>query len=221
MNAQNTLKIAQELTNCRTETAHRVLLIDTLGALNQSTDVPLETQFSDKLHASSFEVIAVARDTKALLQEVANHMPDVLILVLDVVTNEILVHLFKLYQTTPVPVLVFAQQHNPQVLESLIDSGVSTYIVGDVKASRLPVIVDLAKARFVQLFSLNSELQRTKDKLDERKLIERAKGIIMQQKKISEEEAYAQLRRSAMNQGKPMVELAKRVIDVFEMLRES
>ena len=94
----------------------------------------------------------------------------------------------------------------------------SSYVVDDAQVHRLPVIIDLAIARFEKMNGISAELEQTKEKLSERKIIERAKGIIMQQKNLTEDEAYVQMRKSAMNKGQSIAELSRHIISVFDLL---
>jgi response regulator NasT len=147
---------------------------------------------------------------------VAATQPDMLILCFDAITDVDLTPLIWLKENNPIPVVVFAHQNTPNAVKSVVAAGVSTYIVDDVLPHRLPVILDLAFERFSQMQSVNSELEQTKKKLSERKLIERAKGIVMRQKNYTEEQAYMEIRKSAMNQGKTMADLAGRIIAAFD-----
>lgn len=147
---------------------------------------------------------------------VAATQPDMLILCFDAITDVDLTPLIWLKENNPIPVVVFAHQNTPNAVKSVVAAGVSTYIVDDVLPHRLPVILDLAFERFSQMQSVNSELEQTKKKLSERKLIERAKGIVMRQKNYTEEQAYMEIRNSAMNQGKTMADLAGRIIAAFD-----
>ena len=147
---------------------------------------------------------------------VAVSEPDILILSLNVITDIDLAPLIWLKENKPIPIVMFAHQNTPSAVKSVVAVGVGTYIVDDVLPQRLAVILDLAFERFTHMQSVNSELEQIKKKLSERKLIERAKGIVMRQKNYTEEQAYREIRKSAMNQGKSMVELASRIIAAFD-----
>lgn len=190
--------------------SERILLVDMITGGAQ----PL----ADKLHSHQFQIVGALSDVNGLLKQVECHQPDVLLMTVTKLSKAVLTHLFEVHKYAPLPVIVLAQEHCEEVMNCVLDHGVTSYIVDDVQASRLPVIIELAKARFAQLRQVLSELELTKNKLSERKLIDRAKGIIMEQKKLSEEQAYAQLRRSAMNQGQTIADIAKRIIAVFDML---
>jgi response regulator NasT len=144
--------------------------------------------------------------------------PEMLILSVNALTDIDLDPVIWLNINNPIPVVVFAHQNSPCAVKSVVAAGVCTYIVDNVAPQRLPVILDLAFERFSQMQSVSNELLQTKKKLSERKLIERAKGIIMRQKNFTEEQAYMELRKSAMNQGKTMAELARKIIVAFDTI---
>ncbi len=189
----------------------KLLLIDVLTG-GRSKDLVGNLQ---DLEASTLEISHGIDD---LYTKVNIMQPDVLILSVDVLGKIILEQLTQIHERCPLPVIVVAKQYTRSVVKTIVCEGVSSYLVGEVSMERLMVVVDLSIARFAQQQSLIFELQMAKEKLSERKLIERAKGIIMKQKNLSEEDAYLQMRKSAMNQGHPMADLAKRIISVFEML---
>jgi len=189
----------------------KIVLIETLAAQS-------DNQLQSKLFSKEVDLVDVAQTTSNLLERVQEHSPDVLVLSVDFLDAGMLDQLIKVNDASPLPVAVFAKQSTTEVLKTAISAGVDSYVVDDVQEHRLTTIIDLAVLRFNKTHSLCEELEQTKEKLSERKLIERAKGIIMQQKHLTEEDAYVQMRKSAMNQGQSMAELSKRVISVFEML---
>ena len=187
----------------------RILLVDTCRAAGVMSE---KLVLIDDYHV---EVIANLRAVPAVVQA---SEPDLLVLMVDSLTEFDLESLILLKNQNPIPVVVFAQQNTLSAVKSVVEAGVSTYIVDDVSHRRLPVIVDLAIERFSQTQRLNGELEQTKRKLSERKLIEKAKGIVMRQRNLTEDLAYLEMRKSAMNQGKPMAELATRIISTFDQM---
>lgn len=183
-------------------------------ARSQSSQMSMQ----DKLLSQGLGISTSLQETSSLAEIVLKTQPSVLVLALDYLDAQTLAQLASVHSKNPVPIVVFADQHSPDVVKTVVSAGVSAYIVDDVQAHRLPIILDLAVERFKQMNLLSNELQQTREKLSERKIIEKAKGIIMQQKHLSEEEAYSQMRKTAMNQGQSMVVLARRIISVFEML---
>lgn len=169
----------------------------------------------DKLESQNFTISFKLNSSDSLLSNVLQHEPSALVVVVDKLSDKSLNELAQTYQCHPLPILVFAGEHAPEALKATVSAGICSYVVDDVQARRLPVIIDLAIERFEQSLGLSTELKLTKQKLDNRKLIEKAKGMLMQQKKVTEEDAYSQMRRSAMNQGITMAELAQRIIKLF------
>jgi len=169
-----------------------------------------------KLKSHGIEPVRVLNSEHGLLAAIEFVNPDVLILSIECLDHASLENLILIKNNAPLPVVIFARKHAAEMVKTVVDAGVSSYIVDDVEAHRIPIILELAQARFAQEQALNLELVQTKEKLLERKVIEKAKGILMAQSKLSEDQAYVQLRKSAMNQGRPMADLAKSVISVFE-----
>ena len=146
--------------------------------------------------------------------------PDLVVVSVESLNDIDLEPLQEIKRENPLPVVVFAQNHADGAAKAAVAAGVTSYIVDDVSNERMPVIFDIAIERFLQVQTLNTELETAKRKLDDRKLIEKAKGIIMQQKGLSEEMAYREMRRAAMNQGRSMVELSQKIISLTELIGE-
>lgn len=211
MNAKYEKSIINPAVTVATLNTMKILLIETKAAQQ-------DNQLQVKMSSQNVELVHVADTAENLVDKIQIFAPDVLVLSVDFLDAFMLDQLIKINQSNPLPVTVFAKQHAPEVLKMVVSAGVSSYVVDDVQEHRLPIIVDLARVRFEQMHTLSTELEKAKEKLSDRKIIERAKGIIMQQKRLSEEEAYVQMRKSAMNQGQSMAEISRRVISVFDML---
>lgn len=211
MNAKYEKSIINPAVTVATLNTMKILLIETKAAQQ-------DNQLQVKMSSQNVELVHVADTAENLVDKIQIFAPDVLVLSVDFLDAFMLDQLIKINQSNPLPVTVFAKQHAPEVLKMVVSAGVSSYVVDDVQEHRLPIIVDLARVRFEQMHTLSTELEKAKEKLSDRKIIERAKGIIMQQKRLSEEEAYVQMRKSAMNQGQSIAEISRRVISVFDML---
>ena len=107
----------------------------------------------------------------------------------------------------------------PTSIEAAVDAGVSAYIVGGLQKERIKNILDLCISRFNSFARLRDELERTRTALEERKVIDRAKGILMKARNLSEEAAYVLLRKTAMNENKKIAEVAQSVVTAAELLR--
>ena len=147
--------------------------------------------------------------------------PNILILATDLPSDKMLKELAEINQLLPLPIIIFAEYDSPHVIENAIKAGVSAYVVNEILPQRLKSIISVANERFKAVQSLRNELKQAKTQLEGRKLIERAKGLIMEQKHISENEAYSRLRKMAMDQGCSLAMVAKNIIDVCQLLSSS
>lgn len=156
-----------------------------------------------------------------LSEKCAQYHPDILIISTHAPTTNTLKELAVIDQLAPLPVLIFATQGTASLIQTSIKAGVSAYVVNEIKAHRLNSLITVACERFKERQLLRDELEQTKTQLANRKLVERAKGFIMQQKKISEQEAFSMLRKMAMNNGHSLATVSKNVIEVYQLLNPS
>lgn len=147
--------------------------------------------------------------------------PSLLVLVANSLTADLVQQLEELDTHSPLPVMLFAQQHNAELLERAVHAGTTAYHVGEFSAERLALLASLATARYSSRQKLKNDAAEAKAKLQERKLVERAKGILMEKKQLSEQDAYRVMRQAAMNRAQPMVQVAASVIQVSELLNAS
>ena len=145
--------------------------------------------------------------------------PDVILIDLENPSRDVLEQMFQVSRVVRRPIAMFVDQADSASIQASVDAGVSAYIVDGLKKERIKSILDLCISRFNAFSRLQTELEQTKTALEERKVIDRAKGIIMRAKSLSEGDAYALLRRTAMNENKKIVEIAQSVITASEMLR--
>jgi len=145
--------------------------------------------------------------------------PDVILIDLENPSRDELEQMFQMSRAVKRPVAMFVDQSDTASIQASVDAGVSAYIVGNLQKDRIKTILDLCISRFNAFSRLQDELDRTKSALEERKVIDRAKGILMKAKNISEEDAYALLRKTAMNEKKKIAEVAQSVIMAAEMFK--
>ncbi len=138
--------------------------------------------------------------------------PDVIIISSDSPSRDAIEHIALLNQAAPRPVVMFSGDRSSDTIRAAIRAGVSAYVVDGLSAERLMPILEVAVERFEAEQSLRAELSHTKTQLAERKLIERAKGIVMKQQNTDEEGAFQELRRYAMDKGIKMADAARQVI---------
>ena len=187
-----------------------VLLIEERGKSNS----PLRNALVD----FNFKITKQLSFKDNIIKEIELCNPSILIVATDLPSDKMLKDLAEINQLLPLPIIIFAENDSPNVIQVAIKSGVSAYVVHEVLPQRIKSIISVANERFKSVQALRDELKHTKNQLEGRKYIERAKGYIMQQRKISEHEAYADLRKMAMNQGSPLATVAKNIIDVCELL---
>jgi response regulator NasT len=158
-------------------------------------------------------------DTSHLLARIYAVDPDVILIDLENPSRDVLEQMFQVSRAVKRPVAMFVDQSDAASIEAAVDAGVSAYIVGGLRKERVQNILDLCVSRFNAFARLRDELERTRTALDERKVIDRAKGILMKARNLTEENAYALLRKTAMNENKKIVEIAQSVITAAEMLK--
>lgn len=156
-------------------------------------------------------ILSTCTDTFADLIIINTHTP----------SNSILKELTHIDKLSPLPVLVFAKQDAREMIQSTLKAGVSAYIVGEIQAERLTCLMDVAIERFKQRQSLITELKKTKGQLADRKTVEKAKGYIMQEKQVTEQQAFTLLRNMAMNNGQSLATVSKSVIEVYNLLEHN
>jgi two-component system, response regulator / RNA-binding antiterminator len=154
-----------------------------------------------------------------LLSRIYTIDPDVILIDLENPSRDVLEQMFQVSRAVRRPVAMFVDQSDRASIEAAVDAGVSAYIVGGLRKERVQNILDLCISRFNAFSRLEGELERTRSALEERKIIDRAKGILMKAKNLSEETAYALLRKTAMNENKKIAEVAQSVITAAELFK--
>lgn len=155
-----------------------------------------------------------------LKSTVASQDPEVVIVTLYKPKNSVLNALAEVNRDFPKPIVLFTKHDAPGVIEQSVRLGVSAYVVDGIEPHRIDSIIRVAVARFYEQQRLREELDKTKSKLEERKVIEKAKGILMEQRGIKEPEAHAQLRKMAMDKGETLAAISTQVIDIVSLLKK-
>jgi response regulator NasT len=188
----------------------RVMLVD-----DSQKEVSL---LKEGLVAAGYEVVAVAASALALAERVAEVQPDVIIIDVESPTRDVLEHLSAVSARDPRPIVLFTEDRESATIQAALKAGVSAYVVAGIQPERLQPILDVAVARFEREQALREELRAAQTKLAERKVIERAKGFLMQQKGVSEDEAFRLLRKLAMDRNAKLLDVAQQVVDVAQLL---
>jgi response regulator NasT len=173
----------------------------------------------DGLREAGHVQVVRIEDTTRLLARVYAIDPDVILIDLENPSRDVLEQMFQVSRAVKRPVAMFVDQSDKASIEAAVDAGVSAYIVGSLRKERVKNILDLCISRFNAFARLQDELDRTRSALEERKVIDRAKAILMNVKNLSEEAAYALLRKTAMNENKKIAEVAQSVITAAELFK--
>jgi len=168
--------------------------------------------------AGDHDVIVIGDET-GLSRRLSEINPDVVLIDLENPSRDVLEELALASGPMERPVAMFVDRSDGALTQAAIEAGVSAYIVDGLQKQRIKPIIDAAVARFQMFARVRSELAATKAALAERKTIDRAKGILMKSRGISEDEAYALIRRAAMDQGRKVAEVAQALITAAELLK--
>ncbi|MFD2184572.1 ANTAR domain-containing response regulator [Rhodoplanes azumiensis] len=169
------------------------------------------------LRAAGIPRVAIVPDSPDLLDRLVALAPDVVVIALDSPNRDVLEQMFKVSRVVERPVAMFVDRSDAATMQAAIDAGVSAYVVDGLKPERVRAIVDMAVMRFNAYSRMRRELEEAKTALADRRTIDTAKGLLMARKGLSEEAAYALLRRTAMNEKKRMVEIAQAIITAAEL----
>jgi response regulator NasT len=173
----------------------------------------------DGLREVGFTQVECIRETRNLLARIYTLDPDVILIDLENPSRDVLEQMFQMSRAVKRPVAMFVDQSDAASIQAAVDAGVSAYIVDGLKKERINNILDLCISRFNAFSRLQAELDRANDALEERKMIDRAKGILMAAKNLNEEQAYVLMRKTAMNKNKKITEIAQIVITAAELLK--
>jgi len=166
----------------------------------------------------TFEIHRI-RDTVSLLGRIASVDPDVIFIDLESPSRDTLEQMFQVSRLARRPIAMFVDKSDGATVQAAIDAGVSAYVVDGLRKERVRSILELAIGRFHAFDRLQSELQQAKSALEDRKIIEQAKAILMRQRGCSEDDAYVLLRRTAMSQNRKIAELARSLIAASALIR--
>jgi response regulator NasT len=171
------------------------------------------------LREAGFTGVVHISEMQSLLARIYALDPDVILIDLENPSRDVLEQMFQVSRAVRRPIAMFVDQSDSASIQASVDAGVSAYIVDGLKKERMKHILDLCISRFNAFSRLQGELDSAKGALEDRKVIDRAKGILMKAKNLTEEKAYALLRNTAMNENKKIVEIAQSVITASEIFK--
>ncbi len=188
----------------------RVMLVDN----HMERTAPLKLSLKEE----GYEVIAHLNDTANLDDAVRKLQPDIVIIDTESPSRDTLEHLCVMRETIPRPIVMFTHDGDIERMREATRAGVCAYVVGSLPSERLKPVMNAAIARFEEFNSLRDELSAANSKLAERKVIEKAKGLLMKQRGIDEDQAYAMMRNLAMEQNMRLATLAEQVVQAAKLL---
>lgn len=173
---------------------------------------------SEALGRAGHEIVIALSTREPLHLAVQQYRPDIVLVDVDAPNRDTLESLGQVKRDRPCPVVMFAGQSDSGTIERAIRAGVSAYVVDGLSANRIQSVIDVAIARFAEYQTLQQELADTREKLADRRDIDKAKGILMQRRGLDEAAAYALLRRMAMDRNRRIGEVARALIAAAEVL---
>jgi len=187
-----------------------------------SQDAPKSSTLETILCAEGYAIHHALLDTALVNQDILKKMkvinPDFVAIYTKKPQSSMLETIRMIQDKQPAPIIIFAEERQESIESDVINAGASAFIVDGIEEHRMRSIIEVAKTRFLKCQTLKQKLSETEQKLTERKDIDRAKGIIMKNKNVSEDEAYKMLRSLAMTKNQRMGELAISLISASELL---
>lgn len=172
----------------------------------------------DGLREAGHRRVAVIHDVNEVGRTIAASAPDVVVIDLENPKRDTLEHFFSLSRAIQRPIAMFVDRSDGAMIEKAVEAGVSAYVVDGLKKERVKPILDMAISRFNAFAKLTRELEQARSELEDRKIVEQAKGILMRTRGLSEADAYALLRTTAMNQNRRIIDIAQGLLTAVDLL---
>jgi two-component system, response regulator / RNA-binding antiterminator len=163
--------------------------------------------------------VTVVHDVSGIANRIAEIEPDVIVIDLENPNRDMLENMFQLSRVVKRPIAMFVDRSDTASIEAAVDAGVSAYIVDGLRQERVKPILDMAISRFNAFSRLARELEEARSGLKNRKVIDRAKGLLMKSRGLSEEAAYSLLRKTAMNQNRKITDIAQSLVTAASLLQ--
>jgi len=167
---------------------------------------------------SGYDIVASLPADMYLPERIAQLQPEMIIVDAQSDARDVLEHIVIASRDERRPIVLFTDDDDTRSMDAAMAAGVSAYVVAGLHSERIKPVLNVALARFRQEQKLLTELEETRHKLAERKVIERAKGILMSTARLTEEQAYQKLRSMAMNKNMKLADIAQRILDVEDLL---
>ncbi|WP_183806514.1 ANTAR domain-containing response regulator [Mycoplana azooxidifex] len=170
------------------------------------------------LREAGYDNVTIIDDMNGLARRITEINPDVIVIDIENPNRDMLESIFQISRAVKRPIAMFVDKSDEDSIVAAVDAGVSAYVVDGLKKERVKPILEMAVSRFNAFSRLQRELAEARSALEERKIIDRAKGILMKMRGLSEEEAFALLRQTAMNEKKKIAEIAQSVVTAAGLL---
>lgn len=170
------------------------------------------------LREAGHDRVTVIAEMTHLVRRIVEADPDVIFIDLENPNRDALEQMFQVSRTVRRPIAMFVDRADSAAIEAAIDAGVSTYIVDGLRKERVKPILDVTITRFNAFNRLRTELDQARQALEDRKVIDKAKGILMRSRNITEEEAYALLRSTAMSENRRLADVAHGLVTAAKLL---
>lgn len=168
------------------------------------------------LKACNFDIVSILTSVSGLLFQIQEHKPDVVMIDLESPDRDILESLSLISQHNPTPVVMFSNEEDPEFIRQAINAGVSAYMMEAINPDKVKPLIDVALAQFEMLQALRRQLSSTQQALNDKKILDKAKRLLMKHQKISEPEAHKNMRTLAMNNSQTLVDVAKNVTAILD-----
>ena len=170
------------------------------------------------LEAVGHEIVARVRPGDELSERVQACRPDVIIVDMDAPNRDTLEQMRSISRHQPRPIVMFAESHDRELIQDAVQAGVSAYIVDGLDTGRVLPILEVAIARFNEFQNLRRELDEARNSLAERRQVDRAKALLMEQRGWSEKQAYQALRKMAMDRNLRIGQVAEQLLAMFDLM---
>jgi len=164
------------------------------------------------LFAAGHRQVTVINEMRGIAAKIALHEPDVIVIDLENPNRDMLENMFQLSRAVKRPIAMFVDRSDKEAMQSAIDAGVSAYVVDGLRQERVKNILDMAISRFNAFSRLERELEEARGALEQRKVVDQAKGLIMKSRGVDEDTAYKLLRKAAMNGNRKIVDVAESLV---------
>ena len=187
---------------------------------DEATALELERSRSLRigLLEAGYNIVAVLPVDAFLPDRLAQIQPDMIIVDADSQARDTLEHVVMATRDARRPIVMFTEDNDTSHVRAAIAAGVTAYVVAGLAPDRVKPVLEVALARFEHEESLRRELAEARTQLSDRKVVDRAKGLLMQRHQIAEPEAYARIRKAAMDKGLKMADIAQRIVDAADLL---